>query len=63
VGLVRVLFPESKQFLEAKAAGKKSATPAEFWAETKKMLAQEWRMSIYCIILMTWVSSHLKLFK
>jgi hypothetical protein len=24
------------------------------WAETKMMLAQEWKMWIYCVILMTW---------
>lgn len=54
VGLVRILFPESQQFVEAKKAGKKSTTPGAFWIETKAMLATEWRMCIYCIILMTW---------
>lgn len=57
VGLLRILFPESKQFIEAKKAGKKTANAAEFWKETRVMLAKEWRMCIYCIILMTWVSS------
>lgn len=28
----------------------------EFWKETQVMLAKEWKMCIYCIILMTWVS-------
>ena len=54
VGLIRVLFPESKQFLEAKRSGTKKA-PGAFWAETKVMLRQEWKMCVYCIILMTWV--------
>ncbi|MCJ1253534.1 hypothetical protein MMC24_001346 [Lignoscripta atroalba] len=54
VGLIRILFPESKQFIEAKKAGKKSVSPGAFWAETKRMLGAEWRMVIYCIILMTW---------
>lgn len=54
VGFIRVLFPESKQFVEAKKLGKTSKAPGVFWAETKKMLAKEWRMCIYCIILMTW---------
>ncbi|KAJ0417474.1 major facilitator superfamily domain-containing protein [Aspergillus carlsbadensis] len=54
VGLIRVLFPESKQFLEAKAAGKRSVSAGEFWRETKQMVGQEWKISIYCIILMTW---------
>lgn len=54
VGLIRVAFPESKQFRERKAAGHKGAAPGVFWAETKRMLAKEWKMCIYCIILMTW---------
>jgi MFS family permease len=56
IGFIRVLFPESKQFLEAKKAGKK-ASPGAFWAETKVMLKKEWKMCVYCIILMTWVIS------
>ncbi len=52
-GLLRCLFPESRQFLEAKATGHKISA-ADFWGETKSMLAKEWRMCIYCIILMTW---------
>jgi MFS family permease len=54
VGIVRCFFPESKQFLEARKAGKAQATPSALWAETKMMLAQEWKMWIYCVILMTW---------
>lgn len=27
----------------------------EFWRETISMLGKEWRMCVYCIILMTWV--------
>ncbi|CAM1507960.1 Fc.00g048080.m01.CDS01 [Cosmosporella sp. VM-42] len=54
VGFIRILFPESKQFLEAKAKGKATASPGAFWRDTKKMLAQEWKMCIYCVILMTW---------
>jgi MFS family permease len=55
VGLARIPFPESKQFLEAKAMGKNSKTHSVFWQETRHMLRQEWRLCIYCIILMTWV--------
>ncbi|KAF1990647.1 MFS general substrate transporter [Aulographum hederae CBS 113979] len=55
VGLIRILFPESKQFIEAKKAKKNNGTSASaFWADTKKMLGQEWKMCIYCIVLMTW---------
>ncbi|KAI0400115.1 carboxylic acid transport protein [Xylaria palmicola] len=52
-GLLRCFFPESDQFIEAKKSGKQ-ITAADFWVETKDMLAKEWRMSIYCIILMSW---------
>ncbi|KAL8407021.1 hypothetical protein RB596_005496 [Gaeumannomyces avenae] len=54
VGLVRCLFPESPQFIEARKAGKNKANPSAFWQETKVMLAQEWKLCLYCIILMTW---------
>jgi putative sialic acid transporter len=54
VGLIRICFPESKQFLEAKKAGKASSDPKAFWRDTKQMLAKEWKMCIYAIILMTW---------
>ena len=56
VGLIRIAFPESQQFLEAKAAGKKTASPGAFYRDLVKMLKAEWKMCIYCIILMTWVS-------
>ena len=54
VGLVRIAFPESQQFRERKAAGHKSVPASVFWAETRSMLAKEWKLCIYCIILMTW---------
>lgn len=54
VGLLRMCFPESKQFIEAKKNGHRSVAPGQFWRETKTMLAQEWKMCIYCIFLMTW---------
>lgn len=53
VGIIRIFFPESKQFLEAKAAGK-TTSPAAFWRDCKTMLRDEWKMFIYCSILMTW---------
>ncbi|PHH87065.1 hypothetical protein CDD83_9350 [Cordyceps sp. RAO-2017] len=61
VGLVRVLFPESPQFLEARrrrrergGAGAEAASAGAFWRETRHMLAREWRMCVYCVVLMTW---------
>ncbi|KAL4892094.1 major facilitator superfamily domain-containing protein [Aspergillus ambiguus] len=54
VGLIRMVFPESKQFIEAKKAGKTSTDPKAFWKDTKQMLAKEWKMCIYAIFLMTW---------
>ncbi|KAI0011868.1 carboxylic acid transport protein [Xylariaceae sp. FL0662B] len=52
-GLLRCCFPESKQFREHKAQGH-HITAGDFWHETKTMLRNEWRMCLYCIILMTW---------
>ncbi|KAK1779060.1 major facilitator superfamily domain-containing protein [Copromyces sp. CBS 386.78] len=54
VGIIRCFFPESKQFLEARKKGKAQANPSQFWKETKVMLRQEWKMCVYCCILMTW---------
>ncbi|KAK4464786.1 major facilitator superfamily domain-containing protein [Cladorrhinum samala] len=54
VGVIRIFFPESQQFLEAKKVQKSSGTPSAFWQETKVMLRQEWKLCVYCIILMTW---------
>jgi MFS family permease len=54
VGFIRICFPESKQFVEAKRAKKEAMAPSAFWKETGVMLRQQWKMCIYCIILMTW---------
>ncbi|PSK35073.1 Carboxylic acid transporter [Elsinoe australis] len=59
VGFVRICFPESKQFIEKKEAQKVAglagtAAPSMFWKETKIMLKEQWKMVVYCIILMTW---------
>lgn len=55
VGLARLLFPESKQFLEAKKANAHNhVTFAAFRRETGSMLKTEWKMIVYCVILMTW---------
>ncbi|KAK7032168.1 hypothetical protein VNI00_013342 [Paramarasmius palmivorus] len=53
VGVIRCFFPESKQFIEAKKSGKKATTPGAFWRETHAMLAKEWKLCVYCIVLMT----------
>ncbi|KKF94695.1 hypothetical protein CFO_g2917 [Ceratocystis platani] len=55
VGLLRICFPESQQFIEAKKnSSAKAGDPGAFWRDTKKMLREEWRMCVYCVILMTW---------
>ena len=59
VGILRCFFPDSQQFIEARKAGKNKAHPSQFWKETKIMLGQEWKMCIYCIILMTWFNCKL----
>jgi hypothetical protein len=50
--LVRIPFGESRQFIEAKKEGHKGVTPRAFWRETRRMLRKEWKMCVYCIILM-----------
>ena len=50
VGLVRLCFPESRQFIEAKKAGHKNVTPGAFWAETKAMLKLEWRKQLWTTV-------------
>lgn len=47
VGLIRLCFPESQQFIAAKKAGHKSASAGAFWAETKAMLKLEWRKDFH----------------
>jgi MFS family permease len=54
VGILRCFFPESAQFLEAQERKKQGVVGPSFWKETKVMLAQQWKMCVYCIILMTW---------
>ena len=36
IGLLRILFPESQQFLDAKQAGRRS-DPKAFWRETTQL--------------------------
>lgn len=54
VGIIRIFFPESQQFLEARKHGHKHATVSDFWKETKLMLREEWKLCVYSVILMTW---------
>jgi hypothetical protein len=53
VGLLRIGFPESKQFRDRKAEGHKTVTAGVFWGEVRVMIGQEWRLCVYAIILMT----------
>ncbi|MBE3043287.1 MFS transporter [Candidatus Bathyarchaeota archaeon] len=58
IGILRIFFPESKQFIEAKQAakesGKKPGTAGDFWRDVKLMFAHEWKMIVYCVFLMAW---------
>ena len=54
VGLVRIAFPESRQFIEAKQSGHQNTTAGAFWRETRKMLAAQWGLCLYCVAMMTW---------
>lgn len=53
-GFVRMAFPESRQFIEKKKLNEAGIAPSAFWRESKMMLRTQWKMCIYCIILMTW---------
>lgn len=51
-GFVRIAFPESQQFIDAKKDGHKKVTAGAFWQETKAMMGKEWKMVVYSIFLM-----------
>jgi len=44
VGFIRLGFPESRQFIEAKKSGNRGAHSAAFKKEIKKVLRLEWKM-------------------
>lgn len=51
---LRACFPESQQFLEAKAQGRQGSVPfREFYRSVTSMFREQWRICVYCIILMT----------
>lgn len=52
-GFARLVFPESKQFIEARKNSKGSST-SQFAKNFGKMLKLEWKVCIYSIILMSW---------
>ncbi|KAL3958128.1 hypothetical protein ACCO45_008706 [Purpureocillium lilacinum] len=54
VGILRMFFPESRQFIEAHRAASNRTSGGAFWRQTKRMLVQEWRICVYCTFLMTW---------
>jgi MFS family permease len=52
---VRASFPESAQFLEAKAQGDHKGISAHaFYHSVRQMMKEQWRMCIYCILFMAW---------
>lgn len=53
VGFLRLIFPESQQFVEARRANKGKGT-AEFRKNFFAMLKKEWKICIYAIVLMSW---------
>ena len=54
VGVVRALFPESKQFIEAKKAKGRGTGVAAFRSQIKDVFRTQWKMMFYCCILMAW---------
>jgi MFS family permease len=53
VGFLRLAYPESKQFVEARIANKGQGT-ANFRRSFGVMLRKEWRVCVYAVILMSW---------
>ncbi|KIS72107.1 putative carboxylic acid transport protein JEN1 [Mycosarcoma maydis] len=53
VGFLRLLWPESKQFIEARKASKGTGTK-NFRKSFGAMLRKEWKVCIFAIILMSW---------
>jgi len=57
-GLLRCCFPESQQFIDARKAKmiakENGVVGPTFAQDVKAMLKTQWKMVIYCIILMTW---------
>lgn len=35
-----------------------NVTPGAFWKDTRNVLKREWRILVYCIILMSWLTYH-----
>ncbi|RDA88639.1 hypothetical protein CP532_5894 [Ophiocordyceps camponoti-leonardi (nom. inval.)] len=54
VGLIRILLPESQRQKPNKTGPHHQAI--DFWHSVKAMLRREWKMSSYCILLMTWLN-------
>lgn len=52
VGIARIFFPESRQFLEAKKNGAKGAHTGAFIKEAGVVLKQEWKRVVYTVTLM-----------
>lgn len=53
VGFLRLAWPESKQFIEARKATKGASTK-NFRKSFTNMLKKEWQVCVYAIILMSW---------
>lgn len=53
-GFLRLAFPESKQFIEARKESGRGSGLKNFRNNFGKMLKKEWKVCIYAIILMSW---------
>ncbi|KAI1008117.1 hypothetical protein K3495_g104 [Podosphaera aphanis] len=54
VGFLRILFPESQQFLAIKEGCQMNSHSAVSWSNIKRMLATQYKTCLYCTLLMTW---------
>ncbi|POS86139.1 hypothetical protein EPUL_003691 [Erysiphe pulchra] len=54
VGFLRILFPESQQFLASHAQRQKFFSSTGFWRDIKGILTTECMTCVYCTFLMSW---------
>lgn len=53
-GFLRLIFPESKQFIQARKEAGRGSGLQNFRNNFWKMLKKEWKVCVYAIILMSW---------
>jgi len=55
VAIARVLFPESRQFIEAKRSGEQATGRKKvklFWQDGKSIMKEYWKRAVYAVVMM-----------